>query len=101
MPGLPGPLVFVAYLGEAAREAAIKLCSNLRKSGYAALQAPGGKSLKAQLRQANSAAVRYTVIIGEDEIKAGTVQMREMSTSQQQNVTIEELKQILKENSRS
>ncbi len=101
VPGLPGPLVFVAYLGEAAREAAIKLCSNLRKSGYAALQAPGGKSLKAQLRQANSAAVRYTVIIGEDEIKAGTVQMREMSTSQQQNVTIEELKQILKENSRS
>ncbi len=101
VPGLPGSLVFVAYLGEAAREYAIKLCSDLRKSGFSALQASADKSLKAQLRQANSAGVHYTVIIGEDEIKAGVVQLRDMTTSQQQNVTAEELKQILKENSRS
>lgn len=95
VPGIPGPIVFVAYLGEAAREAAVKLCGELRKSGIAALQAPGGKSLKAQLRQANSAGVRYTVIIGEDEIKAGTVQLRDMTTSEQTNLPAAQLKELL------
>jgi histidyl-tRNA synthetase len=97
IPSIPNPLVLVAYLGETAREAAVKLCSNLRQIGYTALQASGGKSLKAQLRQANSSGVRYTVIIGEDEIKTGTVQLRDMTTSQQQNISVEQLKGILKE----
>jgi len=95
VPLIPGPIVFVAYLGETAREAAVKLCGELRKSGIAALQAPGGKSLKAQLRQANSAGVRYTVIIGEDEIKAGTVQLRDMTTSEQNNLPAGQLKELL------
>jgi len=98
VPALPGPVVLVAYLGEAARDAAIKLCSDLRKAGLSALQAAGGKSLKAQLRQANGAGVRYTVIIGEEEIKAGTVQLRDMTTSQQQNMSAEQLKGILSQN---
>ena len=95
VPPTPGPLIFVAYLGEAAREAAVNLCSQLRKSGFAALQAPGSKSLKAQLRQANSTGVRYTVIIGEEEIKTGTVQLRDMTTSQQENISAEQLKILL------
>ncbi len=95
VPTTPGPLIFVAYLGEAAREAAVNLCSQLRKSGFAALQAPGSKSLKAQLRQANSTGVRYTVIIGEEEIKTGTVQLRDMTTSQQENISAEQLKILL------
>jgi histidyl-tRNA synthetase len=96
VPGLPGPVVFIAYLGEPAREAAVTLCGELRRSGHAALQASGGKSLKAQLRQANGAGVRYTVIIGEDEIKAGIVQLRDMTTSEQKNVSPQELKEILR-----
>jgi histidyl-tRNA synthetase len=48
------------------------------------------------MRQANSSGVRYAIIIGEDEIKAGTVQLREMSTSQQQTVPQEKLPEILK-----
>jgi histidyl-tRNA synthetase len=96
VPPLPGLQVFVAILGEAAREAAIRLSAHLRSQGINLVQASGSRSLKAQLRQANALGVFYTVIIGEDEIKAGAVQLREMRTSRQSSVTLDELAGILK-----
>jgi histidyl-tRNA synthetase len=98
IPSMPGPQVYLAALGEPAKDATIKLAADLRKQGISVLQTTGNKSLKAQLRQANSSGVRYTVIIGEDEIKHGTVQLREMSTSQQQTIPQEKLPEIIKNN---
>jgi histidyl-tRNA synthetase len=95
VPPLPNPQVFIASLGEAARDSAIKLSASLRKDGISVIQAPGSKSLKAQLRQANSQGVRYAVIIGEDEIKTGTVQLRNMQTSEQKSVALDKLKEEL------
>jgi histidyl-tRNA synthetase len=56
-----------------------------------AVTAAGGKSLKAQLRQANALGARFTVIIGEDEVKAGTVTLRDMSGASQETIPIKEL----------
>jgi histidyl-tRNA synthetase len=96
VPPLPGPLVFMAFLGEAAKDAAVKLAGDLRKAGISLVQAPGNKSLKAQLRQANTLGVRYTVIIGDEEIQSGTAQLREMSSSQQKSVPQNELAELLR-----
>jgi histidyl-tRNA synthetase len=96
VPPQPGPQLFIAFLGEAAKEAAVKLSGELRNKGFRLVLAPGNRSLKAQLRQANTLGVRFTAIIGEEEMKAGTVQLRDMSTSQQQNVPLAELDNILK-----
>ena len=46
----------------------------------------GGKSLKAQLRQANALGALYVVIIGEDEVKAGTVTLRHMADARQETL---------------
>jgi len=43
------------------------------------------------MRQANSLGVRYTVIIGEDEVKAGTVTLRDMANARQETLAIGEL----------
>jgi histidyl-tRNA synthetase len=86
VPAAANARVFIAYLGDAAKAAAVKLSGDLRRSGISALQAPGGKSLKAQLRQANTLGVRYTLILGDDEIKSGSVQIRDMQTSEQKNI---------------
>jgi histidyl-tRNA synthetase len=96
IPPLPGPAVFVAFLGDAARDAAVKLAGDLRHRGISLIQAQGNKSLKAQLRQANTLGIHQTIIIGEEEIKAGIVQLRDMSTSQQQTVSLEKLADLLK-----
>ncbi|MFC1903187.1 His/Gly/Thr/Pro-type tRNA ligase C-terminal domain-containing protein, partial [Chloroflexota bacterium] len=60
------------------------------------IEALGSKSLKAQLRQANNLGARYTVIIGEEEIKAGTVILRDMPTSEQKPVPFTKLPELLK-----
>jgi histidyl-tRNA synthetase len=91
IPPIPGPLVFVAFLGDSAREAAVRLTNDLRNQGISVVQATGSRSLKAQMRQANALKVRYALILGEDEIKAGTVQLKDMSASTQQNVPLAQL----------
>jgi len=91
IPPLPRPQVFIAYIGDEARDKATELTSSLRRADIAVIEAIGSKSLKAQLRQANTLGVRQTVIIGEEEVKTGTVILRDMTTSQQQTVSLTQL----------
>ncbi|MQY56268.1 MAG: hypothetical protein GH152_03470 [Dehalococcoidia bacterium] len=53
------------------------------------------KSLKAQLRQANTLGAHYTVIIGEQEVKTGTVILRDMTTAEQRTIPLAELEELL------
>jgi len=91
VPPLPQPQVFIAHIGDDARAEAIKLAARLRQAGTGVIEAIGNKSLKAQLRQANTLGVRHTVIIGEDEIKTGTVILRDMTTGEQKTITLDQL----------
>ncbi len=94
IPPLPKPQVFIAYLGDEAKDEAIKLASTLRRAGIGVIEALGDKSLKAQLRQANNLGARYAVIIGEEEVKTGTVILRDMTSAKQKSVPVKELSKI-------
>ena len=96
VPALPKPQVFIAYVGDEARDETIKLASVLRKAGTGVIEAIGNKSLKAQLRQANSLNVPYTVIIGEEEIKSGAVILRDMASAQQKTIPLTQLQELLR-----
>ncbi len=91
------PPVFIAYLGNEAKLEAIKLASTLRRSDVAAILATGDRSLKAQLRQANSLNAGYATIIGENEVKAGKVTLRNMASGDQETLVPESLLQLLRE----
>jgi histidyl-tRNA synthetase len=91
VPPLPKPQVFIAYLGDEAKEGAIKIASTLRGAGIGVIEALGDKSLKAQLRQANNLGAPYAVIIGEEELKTGTVILRDMGSAEQKTIPINEL----------
>jgi histidyl-tRNA synthetase len=95
-PPLPSPQVFVAYIGDAAREEAIILAAQLRRGGIAVIEATSAKSLKAQLRQANSLKIPRAIIIGDDEVKTATVILRDMATSKQTSVSMKELAMLLR-----
>jgi histidyl-tRNA synthetase len=58
--------------------------------------ATGQKSLKAQLRQANSRGTRFTVIIGEQEVAARTAILRDMATSEQAEMPVKQLAEKLR-----
>ncbi len=91
VPSLPQPQVFITYLGEEAKEEALRLASTLRGAGIGVIEALGDKSLKGQMRQANSLGARYAVIIGEEELRARTVILRDMESAQQKAVPIKEV----------
>jgi len=96
IPTLPSPRVFIAHIGDAARDEAIKLGARLRRAGTGIIVASGNKSLKAQLRQANTPGINYAVIIGDEEIKSGTVTLRDMANARQKTVNPDELPGLLK-----
>jgi len=91
------PAVFLAFMGEEAKEEAVKLASHLRKEGIGVVQAIGLKSLKAQLRQANNLGAAYTVIAGEQELKEGNLILRDMKSASQQTLPVEKLIKELKD----
>ena len=96
VPNLLGPEIFIAYLGDEAKLEAVKLVSTLRRDGIAVTMAIGDRSLKAQLRQANSLGSDYVAIIGEEEVKSGTITLRNMITGEQQVVSPSALGKLLK-----
>ncbi|MFC2071617.1 histidine--tRNA ligase [Chloroflexota bacterium] len=95
IPPLPRPQVFIAHVGDDAKDEAIKLASRLRQTGIGVLEATSGKSLKAQLRQANTLGVHHTVIIGDQEVKTDTVILRDMINAQQKTIPLTELQGLL------
>jgi histidyl-tRNA synthetase len=90
------PLVFIAHQGEAAVKQVLSLASALRRDDTTLIQATGSKSLTAQLRQANNIKAAYVVIIGEDEVRNGTVVLRNMATSEQRTMPLNMLAGELK-----
>ena len=80
------PKVVIANLGTEAALAGIEEASQLRSAGIAAVLAPAGRSLRAQMRYASSANATHTLIIGEDELKAGSYALRRMSDGSQRSV---------------
>ncbi|MBI4181212.1 MAG: histidine--tRNA ligase [Chloroflexi bacterium] len=97
VPPLPKPEVFIAHLGNDARDEAIKLSFKLRQAGIGVIESTGSKSLKAQLRQANTLGVNHAVIIGDQEVKSGTVILRDMTNARQEAIPLARLEERLKQ----
>ncbi len=95
VPPLPLPEVFIAHLGNEAKGEAVKLAASLRSQGIGVVMASGDRSLKAQLRQANSLGTGYAIIIGEEEIKNRKLTLRNMVSGEQQSLTPAELRAVL------
>jgi histidyl-tRNA synthetase len=83
--------VFVATLGDAARLPGLKLLAALREAGVPAETDYLGRSLRAQMKQANRLNARATVILGDDELRQGVALVRDMATSQQEIVPLDQV----------
>jgi histidyl-tRNA synthetase len=89
--------VAVSYLGKAAKLEALKLVQTLHQKNIGALLTPGDRSLKAQLKSANRLDAAFTLILGEDEVKAGQVTVRDMANSSQTTIQLGALVSWLEE----
>jgi len=91
IPGMPSPRVAIAYLGEEAKLLAIELAKDLLDAGVGTRLLFGEKSLRSQLRQANTLGAESAVIIGEDELKSATVVLRKMDEGTQMSLPVTEV----------
>ncbi len=82
-PGAARVNALVAFLGDDGRRAALALTSALRGASVSAVMAPSGRSLKAQLRYAGSIGAEHALILGDDEVRDGTVTVKRLSDGEQ------------------
>jgi histidyl-tRNA synthetase len=95
---IPLPVVdyYIAAATDTARINVMGLADVLRGKGYSVETDLEDRSLKAQLRIANKAGTPQVLLIGDDELKAGTLQVKDFSTGDQETVDRESFLKKLK-----
>lgn len=90
----PGELwsgVFAATLGEEAFQLGLRMVQDLRRQGLRATLDLEGRSLKSQMRLAHKERFRYTLILGEEEVKAGVATVKDMAKGGQEQIPLHEV----------
>ena len=82
---------FIVALGDAAQTPAFELLTKLRQAGLAAAMDYAGRSMKAQMKQAGRSGARYAIIMGEDEVKGRYVMLKNLQTSEQEQVPFDSI----------
>ncbi len=82
--------VFLATLGDAAEEHAGGLAAELRAAGFS-VERSADRKLKRALEVANKTGARFALILGDNEIAAGTYQLKDMASGEQTSLRREEL----------
>ena len=67
---------YIVHGGVAAQKAASALGETLRDAGLTVTQHGGGGSFKSQMKKADASGARYALVIGDNEVAAGTVAVK-------------------------
>jgi histidyl-tRNA synthetase len=94
-PAGPSVDVFIAALGEEAERWVFRTTQVLRDAGLQVALDLKGRSLKAQMREANRQDADYTLIIGGNELEAEEATVKEMESGEQTDVPFDELTSYL------
>ena len=78
--------VFVAQLGPDAKKMSLRIISDLREKGVHTIGALGEASLKSQMRLADKFSARFALLIGQMEVKNGTMILRDMAAGKQEEI---------------
>ena len=77
------PAVVIAARG-ATVEQAMELAEEIRRVGGAVVVELGGRSVKAALKLADRRGARYALLLGEEELAAGRVALKDLSSGEQE-----------------
>jgi histidyl-tRNA synthetase len=83
------PLYFLATVGEAAQKALVPLLKAFVAADMSLGYAVPAKSLKSQMKYANSLGADYVLILGEEETAKGTILVRNMRDGSQRELPLD------------
>ena len=93
----PEPVnAFIVTMGEDARAAGLKLLRELHKEGVSAQMDDLSRNVKGQFKYASRLKAKNTIVIGEDELARGVVQLKDMDKHEQREMPLKEIVEALK-----
>jgi histidyl-tRNA synthetase len=94
-PQAPPVRVYFVVMDEDSRKQALRLVTRLREHDIACTIGTRGRSVRAQMRQANSLGARYAAILGGDELQAQEVTIRDLAQQQERRLPYDEAMALL------
>jgi histidyl-tRNA synthetase len=91
----PSPVLYIAALGEEAKNVAFDCAIHLGQAGLRVEMEYGDKSLKAQMKRANRLGAAHVLILGESELATGNAVLRDMATKAQSDLPLDGLANAL------
>ena len=86
---LPRLTAFLVLMGDAARAEGVKILRQLRAAGINADCDFVGRSVKAQMREANRQKARFALLLGDNELSEGKIMVKDLDSSEQELMTLE------------
>ena len=98
--GLPigepyAPTVYIAPMCDKARDVALTIANDLRAKGISSEFDVMDRSFKAQMKYADKLSADFVIIIGEDELKANKLAVKNMKTGEQVEINSESLFEVI------
>lgn len=88
--------LFIIPMGQTAKSVALKYAAELRSDGFKVELSFGDRSLKTAMKIADKSGARYSIIIGDEEMSSGVVEVKEMSSGTANSVRLDALASALK-----
>ena len=96
IPQPEGADAFIAFIGEEGKKCGLGLMRKLRKEGLHIEMDDMARNMKGQFKLADRLGAKYTIVLGDDEIKNGKAMVKTMATSEQQEVPFAELEAFIR-----
>lgn len=88
--------LFIIPMGESAKSAALKCAADLRVNGFKVELAFGDRALKTAMKAADKSGARFSLVIGDEEMASGVVEVKEMSSGTATSVRLDSLASALR-----
>ena len=88
--------IYIVGIGNDVRPTMINLAEELRSNDIRTSFDYLRRSIKAQMREANKLGAQYAIIIGEDELKDKSVIIKDLSTRNQEKITLDSVQKYMK-----
>ena len=89
------PVLFIVTTDDRARKWAFTKATALRAKGLRVEIDYLGRSVKAQMREADRQEALYAIVIGEHELQSGTAKLKDMQTGDEKAVNLDEIHTII------
>ncbi|MCA1021693.1 histidine--tRNA ligase [Halobacillus litoralis] len=88
---------YVVALGEEAQVEAVRLADSMRLAGLQVDKDYLGKKMKAQFKSADRLNAKYVLVLGEQELENGVINVKEMATGEQEEIELGSVIEYMKE----